>query len=205
MTRILLTGFTPFDGREINGSWVAAQQFSQAKKIEIPVVWGEPMLALRDAIEQDSPDIIISMGEGKEGFFTIETRAQNTRKHRIDNNNQYPNGDILKDGPSVVFASINAQEIRDQLVHQDIPIRVSHDAGQFLCEETLYSLEILKQETPELETVIFVHLPPFGTSLEYRGINRSVDESLLQDFVEKIVAAVQHQHSKSSLQRENNG
>ncbi|MFN3236002.1 MAG: hypothetical protein ACE37D_02965 [Pseudomonadales bacterium] len=190
MDKILLTGFTPFDGRKINASWVAAQTFAAAEHLEIPVIWGEPMPQLQSKLEACQANIVISLGEGREGWFDIECRARNERKHRIDNLQQYPRGTILPGGPEVQFASINSQQLQQTLQAQGIGIRLSQDAGQFICEETLYSLETLKQTYEFLDLVTFVHLPPYGTSLEYQGEQRQVDEALLEDFVQRLVDAV---------------
>ncbi len=191
MSDILITGFTPFDGRDVNASWVAAQTFTDANHLEIPVVWGAPMGALAEAIETYQPKTIISLGEGREGWFDIETRPRNARKHRKDNNGEFPTSDILRDGPDFYRATVNADLIQQTLLSQEIPIRISEDAGQFLCEETLYCLETLKLSKTGLEKVIFTHLPPYGTRVTYRNELREADNSLLKDFVERLVAAVE--------------
>tara|TARA_R110002072_G_scaffold13418_12_gene56282 strand:- start:40639 stop:41274 length:636 start_codon:yes stop_codon:yes gene_type:complete len=190
LAKLLLTGFTPFDGRPVNGSWIAAKSYAGADHLEIPVVWGEPMPRLESAVTALQPEIIISLGEGRVGWFDIETRARNQRKHRADTEYSYPTGEILVNGPASRQATINASALHQRLIEQHIPIRVSTDAGQFICEETLYCLEQLKTEIDTLRTVVFVHLPPFGTELTYRGEARLADEDLLEDFVERLVISV---------------
>ena len=190
MTGILITGFTPFDGREVNASWIAAQTYRDAEHLEIPVVWGEPMRHLKAAIIRYQPTTVISLGEGKPGRFDIETRASNTRKHRMDNEQQYPTGKILEGGPEVRMTTLAAKPLQQYIADMDIPIHISEDAGQFLCEETLYSLETLKTEFDFLDTVSFTHVPPFGTSVPYEGKQRRVDETLLKDFVNRLVDGI---------------
>lgn len=199
MPNLLLTGFTPFDGRDVNGSWIAASSYEAAEHLEIPVVWGEPMPRLEAAIKLLQPEIIISLGEGREGWFDIETLARNERKHRTDTFNQHPAGVILTNGPPSMQATINASALHTRLFNQQIPIRISNDAGQYLCEETLYCLEQLKIESDCLQTVVFVHLPPFGTQLTYRGEVRQADPDLLEDFVRRLVIAVLELDSQLNL------
>lgn len=211
MPNLLLTGFTPFDGRDVNGSWIAASSYEAAEHLEIPVVWGEPMPHLTAAIKTLQPEIIISLGEGREGWFDIETLARNERKHRADTLLQYPIGEILTNGPPSTQATINASALHTRLLDQQIPIRISNDAGQYICEETLYCLEHLKIESDCLQTVVFVHLPPFGTELTYRGEVRQADPDLLEDFVERLVIAVLELNGQLNLfdtashQTENHG
>ena len=191
MPEILITGFTPFDGRTINASWVAAQTYKHAAHLEIPVVWGQPMICLERAIDMHRPKTVISLGEGHQGYFTVETRAHNQRKHRADNLGEFPTSVIREDGPELIHATINAPAIQQPLCDQDIPVQISEEAGQFLCEETLYSLETLRLKDNSVEKVIFTYLPPHGTSVRYQGTDRIVDESLLKDFVNRLVEVVQ--------------
>lgn len=195
MTQLLITGFTPFDGRTVNGSWVAAQTYQNAAHLEIPVIWGAPMNHLREAIESLKPNLILSLGEGRDGWFDIETRAQNQRKHRADNLNEYPRGLILDRGAAVVSATVDAVALHQEMASQNVPIRISVDAGQFICEETLYCLEHLKTEYDHLEHVAFVHLPPFGSRLTYRDEEQEVDQTLLEDFLGRLVTALLNQTS----------
>ncbi|MCZ6504283.1 MAG: pyroglutamyl-peptidase I, partial [Gammaproteobacteria bacterium] len=66
MSRILVTGFTPFDGRQNNASWIAASSLHgpDIRTVEIPVVWGAATKFLDSACVDHCPDIIISLGEG---------------------------------------------------------------------------------------------------------------------------------------------
>lgn len=192
MDRLLLTGFTPFDGREVNGSWIAATSYEAADHLEIPVVWGQPRPHLEAAIERLKPKTVISMGEGQPGAFAIECRARNERKQREDNLKQLPVSEILPGGPGEYLASIDTGALLDALVAKHFTIRLSDDAGQYICEETLYSLESLKLAHDFVQQVVFIHLPPFGTKVEYRGEMRQVDQPLLKEFVKCLVQAVKN-------------
>ena len=82
---ILATGFQPFDDRSVNGSRVAAKSLASTKYVEtldLPVVWDSPWTALHSAIKQHQPEIVISMGEGRQPWFNIETVARNKRSSR---------------------------------------------------------------------------------------------------------------------------
>ncbi len=187
---ILVTGFTPFDNRTINSSWIAATSTTDSIQLEIPVVWGQPGVYLEDAVNQHEPNIIISMGEGREGWFDIETVAKNVRNHRLDNKGQFPTGPILKNGCERRSASIRAKQLHSRLSSEEIPIRISEDAGGFICEETLYMLETMRSENRSIETVVFVHLPPYGTPLLYRNEPRICDSAVLSDFSNHLMTNV---------------
>ena len=190
MLRVLLTGFEAFRQRSCNASWVAvsglaeeAHEGIELRTLEIPVCWGAPRQALASALQDWQPDVIISLGEGEPGVFRLETRARNQRGEGLDNlGQQAPAPLIDDDGPEQLLASADCQSLLSALKEEDIPVQLSVDAGAYLCEELLYTLELLKRTRPGLHTVLFVHVPPYGTELVYRGQQTHCDEKVLLDF-----------------------
>jgi len=201
MTTTLVTGFTPFDGRDVNASWIAARSLDThdfVQTVEIPVVWSAPARVLHQICADACPEVIISMGEGREGWFDIETVARNTRKERADNNGTFPGGrPVIPGGRDILEASFDAARLHEKLIRADFPVRVSQDAGGFLCEETLYLLETLKASHPNLKTVVFVHLPPYGTRLELGSREAACDENLLANFSQQLLEAVLDLHREA--------
>lgn len=196
--RILLTGFEPFDGREHNASWTAVSALAQLhcsgvklRAALIPVCWGAPRRVLEPIVTEWQPHVIIGMGEGEPGVFRLETVANNTRRERADNDGVLPEGRVIDpDGPSCRTASADCSTLCNVLAERGIPVRTSTDAGAFLCEELLYTLEGLRMTQYSLDTVLFVHVPPFGTALEYQGQQRVCDEALLLEFSSLLLACV---------------
>ena len=190
MADILLTGFTPFDGRAHNASWIAACQMAQQPStgytlqcLELPVCWGEASRQLAETIARSHPRCIIAMGEGAVGSFKIETLAHNARQPRPDNQQRLPEHPLIDPaGPAAFVCSAPVAQIRAALHVQDIAVELSTNAGGFLCEEALYTLERLKAQHADIALVLFVHLPPFGSSAHYKGALRPCDEALLADF-----------------------
>ncbi len=197
--RILLTGFEPFDGREHNASWIAANALAQQhppgvelRAALIPVCWGAPRRVLDPIVATWRPDVIIGMGEGEPGMFRLETVANNKRRERADNDGAFPEGRVIDpDGPGCRTASTDCSTLCSMLTEKGIPVRVSKDAGAFLCEELLYTLEGLRTTQDNLDTVLFVHVPPYGTALEFQGRRRVCDEALLLEFASQLLACVQ--------------
>ena len=191
MTDILITGFTPFDGRPVNASWIAARTVSRRgqyrghtlRALEIPVCWGAPREALANSLQTQVPSLILSMGEGEPGIFRIETRARNTRRERADNAGRMPGGQPNSvTGPQERLSSFACEPLCQALAAQGIPIRLSDDAGAYLCEELLYTLEEFREAQSGNLRVLFVHVPPFGTLLRYKGKEQTCSEALLDDF-----------------------
>jgi pyroglutamyl-peptidase len=188
---LLVTGFAPFDGRTINSSWIAASAIENSYPsitldiLELPVVWGAPLPLLKARCEQSSPGVIVSLGEGKPGWFEIETVARNFRKTRKDNNSEFPPASTIKaDGPDCHFPHAPCEAFRLKLAEQ-FPVKLSDDAGSFLCEETLYTLEELRLGTSDLQLTLFVHLPPYGSLLS--DGETLCDDNLLSKFAHHLI------------------
>jgi pyrrolidone-carboxylate peptidase len=218
LPQILATGFTPFDDREVNASWIAASHLGNRENVralEIPVVWGKPAELLSPffnqefyeefnqesheefnkesskELDKDCPQIVISFGEGRNEWFDIETRARNQRDQRADNLGNNPAGPIDSQGADLLKATFDATRLQRMLGQQGWNIRVSGDAGQYLCEETLYTLETLKTRHLRLRSVLFIHMPPFGTTTYFKGERVRCDEKLINQFADNVITLIE--------------
>lgn len=190
---LLATGFTPFDDRDINASWIAAGAMAGpgCRTLEIPVVWGEPGRHLGEAIKTDMPVIILSLGEGRPGWFDLEHVARNVRGDKPDNHGQSAGRDELiePDGPDKRALNFDARPLQRALARLGYPVRRSRDAGQYLCEETLYTLLQLQEKNPAIRMALFCHLPPWGSSVNVRGQPMTVDSALMTAFAADLKQA----------------
>ncbi|MEY3174220.1 MAG: Pyrrolidone-carboxylate peptidase [Planctomycetota bacterium] len=185
---ILLTGFEPFgEEKPPNPSWEGIAKLDgtswegyQLFAVRLPVVWGAPMLQLEGKLRELRPVAIFSFGQGSPGAFAIETKALNQRGEIPDNDgNTPPLPLIVGDGPTELASSFPFDSVARQLNRQGFTVRISSRAGQYLCEETLYSLEILRRRTTPNPTVAFCHVPPLGSLLN----DKPVDAGTIQEFV----------------------
>lgn len=188
---ILLTGFEPFgpqrpdnpswegvkqlDGRTLHGYRVAARQ--------LPVIWGAPQRELKPWIEQLRPAAVFSFGQGGPGGFFLETVASNTRGGYPDNSGQLPPTDAIVAGGAAEFhASYDCPTLAQQLSQRGFPTQISTSAGRYLCEETLYTLEHLRQTQYPQTSVLFCHVPPLGSDVQGAAVDA--------DYVQRFVLAV---------------
>ena len=189
---ILLTGFEPFgagrppnpswegikslDGRQWNGYRLACEQMK--------VVWGAPREQLQAWIAEYRPAAVLSFGQGGGGAFAFESVASNERGRIRDNEGRLPPGPVIvAGGPRQLAATVDSERFARSLSEKGYPTRVSSNAGRYLCEETLYTLEHLKA-TDRLETtVLFCHVPPLGSRIE----DKRVDAKFVGQFVEDVL------------------
>jgi pyroglutamyl-peptidase len=191
---ILLTGFEPFgSGRPANPSWEGIKSLDgkeykgyQLVCKQMRVVWGAPLEQLGGWITQYLPVAVFCFGQGAPDSFSVESRASNERGRFPDNRGERPSRPlIVADGPDQLPASIDCDKLARMLSARGYPVRVSTNAGRYLCEETLYTLEYLKSTRKLPATVSFCHVPPLGTTL---GENK-VTAEYVQQFVKEVLAS----------------
>ena len=192
---ILLTGFEPFGSEPVNSSWQAVRAFDGMewngyllRARQIPVLWGAPMAALDRAIGELDPVAVFSFGQGSPDAFEVEAVARNHRAAYKDNQGRLPPAPtMVAGGPAEYRASADTARIAAALAAQAYPATQSRDAGSYLCEETLYTLEHLKATKHPDVYVMFCHVPIFGRTLP--GSRQVVDGDYLRGFVGDVLAA----------------
>lgn len=186
---ILLTGFEPFGKKKPpNPSWEAikkldGQEWKGHKLVarRLPVVWGTPLKELESWVAEYKPVAVISLGQGREGGFAIESWAYNRRAADAkDNLDAKPStADVVAGGPTRFDATIDSLKLAKRLAEKGYKVDVSTNAGRYLCEETLYSLEYLKSADRIDGPVLFCHVPPLGSKL-------SRTKRVTEDYVERF-------------------
>jgi pyroglutamyl-peptidase len=190
---ILLTGFEPFgEGRPPNPSWEGIKDLDgrqwrgyQLVCKQIPVVWEAPLQNFEAWVTQYHPVAIFSFGQGGPDSFALESRASNQRAGFSDNRDQQPpRPTIVEGGPGQFQASIDCTELDRYLSEKGYQTRVSTTAGQYLCEEALYSLEYLKLTKQLAMTVSFCHVPPLDTQIRGKPVTAAYVQNFVRDMLE---------------------
>ena len=190
MKKLLITGFDPFGGADINPSWEAVRRLPDQIgnyvlcKLEIPTIFGKSTDTVLSVAEEFAPDVILCIGQaGGRSTVTPERIAVNIRDARItDNAGNQPNGQrIVHDGPAAYFATLSPEALRNAICDAGIDATVSNSAGAFVCNDTLYSLLHHYANTNVL--VGFIHIP----FLPEQG----TPSLPLNDTVAALIAAIQ--------------
>ena len=100
MKKMLITGFAPFGGADVNPSWQAVQALPDVVgeyalyKMEIPTVFAEAAALVLEKAKEMGADVVISVGmAGGRDAVTPERIAVNIRDGRIaDNAGNQPRG-----------------------------------------------------------------------------------------------------------------
>jgi pyroglutamyl-peptidase len=169
MTRVLLTGFEPFDDATVNPSWQAVR-LAAATPPEgvslttalLPVAFGDAVARLRAAVAEADAEVVVCVGQagGRPGV-TVERVAINIDDARIpDNAGRQPVDEPIVDGgPAAYFATLPVKACVAAVRAAGLPAAVSHTAGTFLCNHVFYGLmHLIATERPGVRGG-FVHVP----------------------------------------------
>ncbi len=166
MKRLLITGFEPFGGEEINPSWEAVRSLPDSigeyslDKLCIPVVFGEAAERVIERAEAISADAVLSVGQaGGRASVTPELVAINLRHAKMpDNAGNQPTDETIKSGGTAAyFSTLPARIIADGIRSVGIPAELSYSAGAYVCNDLLYTL--LAHFDGTATRVGFIHVP----------------------------------------------
>ena len=167
--KIILTGFEPFGGSEVNSSWETAVRVGQLapngvcmETLLLPVSFMRAGKKIREALREKRLDVLVMLGQrGKGENIDIERIAINMMDASSpDNDGYHPQEQTIVDGgEAAYFSNLPVKTLRDALLHRGIPARVSNSAGLYVCNSTYYNAlnEIYEQGLPT--KALFIHLP----------------------------------------------
>ncbi|WP_406313667.1 pyroglutamyl-peptidase I [Streptosporangium sp. NBC_01639] len=159
---VLLTGFEPFDGAEVNPSWEAVRLVPGVRAVQLPCVFGEALAHLRAAVREHDPAVVVCVGQaGGRPDVTVERVAVNLDDARIpDNAGRQPIDEpVVRGGPAAYFATLPVKACVAAVRAAGIPASVSQSAGTFVCNHLFYGLmHLIATERPGVRGG-FVHVP----------------------------------------------
>ena len=162
-SKVLVTGFGPFEGVPLNPSGLIAKALHNGQDIvgvELPVSYQRSREALREAFNTCTrPSLLLGLGVHGEAGFRFEQQAGTAF---ID----YPDVDgasglLFCRASEPLETRLEIAEIAGALIdHSEARASLSQDAGGYLCE-WIYRLLLERAETVGCQA-LFVHVPPLS-------------------------------------------
>ncbi len=157
---MLVFAFEPFGGASVNASFEVARRWAERDSelvfVELPVVAGVAETLAVEAIERVGPALCLALGEAAPEPWEVrlERTYANEDHFRIPDNagNQWGPRPIEPDGAAVQYSTLDLPAL---LGDSPVPLRVSDDAGRFLCNRLAYSLASSYPGLP----LAFLHVP----------------------------------------------
>lgn len=169
MSTLLITGFEPFGGEQINPAWEVAQALhgtvvvgARVQAVQLPCVFDASRQVLTAALRQYRPLAVLSLGlAGNRSAVSLERVAINWVDARIaDNAGAQPvDQPVVAGGPAAYFTRLPIKAMLARLRDQGLPAELSFSAGSFVCNEVFYGLMHTLRRRPQVPAG-FIHLPP---------------------------------------------
>ena len=171
MMKILVTGFDPFGGEKINPALETIKRLpdtilgAQIIKLEIPTVVGKSLAKIKEAVEKENPDVVLSIGQaGGRSEITVERVGINIDDCRIPDNegNQPIDEPVVKGGPAAYFVTVPIKAIVENIKAHNIPASISNTAGTFICNHVCYGVAHLAAQRTAAGKPMksgFIHIP----------------------------------------------
>lgn len=165
-SRILVTAFRPFRGRDRNGSATVLQWLRRhwpagfAWSSLLDVHWENAPSRLEILIQRRNPTVVLGLGEGQSDRITLECRAQNLMTGLDEAGVQREGLKIVENGPAELRTPLRI----DSNHFAELPwaLTLSTDAGQFLCNRLLWEMLCHRPASSA-----FIHLPPQGDMADH--------------------------------------
>ena len=166
MKRLLLTGFEPFGGEQINPSWEAVSGLPERigeyeiTRLRLPVVFGVAAEVAISAAEKIQPHAILCIGQaGGRGTITPELLGVNFRYAKIPDNakNQPKDEPVIPGEREAYFSTAHPRKMAEAIEKSGVKSELSMSAGAYVCNDLFYSL--LAHFDGSDVRVGFIHIP----------------------------------------------
>ena len=195
MKKLLLTAFTPFDGERINPALEAVKLVKdkignlEIVKLEVPTVFGKSIETVREAIEREKPDFVLSVGQaGGRAEITPERVAINLDDARIPDNegNQPIDEPIFPDGENAYFSTLPVKAMVEAIRKEGLPSSLSNSAGTYVCNHLMYGVLYYLDKRPSMKAG-FIHVPYIPEQVKDK---KEMPALPLSDIVRGLEAAI---------------
>ena len=165
---LLVSGFEPFGGEQVNASWEAVSLLPElidghrVERLLLPVEFARAGELLFEEVCRLRPAAVLAVGEaGGRAHLTVERVAVNLMRGSIpDNAGLQPDGEpLVAAGPAAYLATIPVDACVAASRAAGVPAEPSESAGLYVCNSVLYKTLHYIAQGGLCIPAGFVHLP----------------------------------------------
>lgn len=165
---VLVTGFEPFGGEDVNPSWEICRRLPAAigrsaiGTLLVPTEFRRAIEVTARAIESAEPALVILLGQaGGRSALCLERVAINVDDARIADNAGWQPVDepVAPAGPAAYFATVPVKAMTAAIREAGIPAEVSNSAGTFVCNHLFYGVLHFLAASGRDARAGFIHVP----------------------------------------------
>ncbi|MBF0710738.1 MULTISPECIES: pyroglutamyl-peptidase I [unclassified Gemella] len=199
--KILVTGFDPFGGEELNPSWQVVKSLpnkiadAELRRIQIPTVFGRSAQMLFEEIKKFSPDVVLCLGQaGGRSGISPERIAINIDDARIaDNEGNKPVDDVIReDGKAAYFSTLPIKAMVENIKKIGINAEVSNTAGTFVCNHIMYQVLYYAEKNNLNIQAGFIHIPYLPEQLKGRELPMMEFDDMRRAIISSIQTIVDY-------------
>jgi pyroglutamyl-peptidase len=195
LPRLLLTAFEPFGGEPVNPSQLLAERLRrdpvagfELHTVLLPVDIVRLPAALDDAVRRVRPDLSLLVGQATgRGHVCLESLAVNRVCYgdAVDNGGtRVTDAPVEAEGPDQLGSTLDLARLARELDAEDLPVKVSTDAGRYLCNLALYRMLLDHPDVP----AAFVHVPLLPEQAARRGMREAcLDLELMERCLRSLI------------------
>ena len=173
--KLLVTGFGPFPGAPANPTQALVRGLADAapdtfgaagfRAVVLPTEYRRSWSILRGLYRRLAPDVVVHFGLSTraEAIMIERTARRRCASDRPDAVGFAPRrGLARRTGPETLGSTLPAEGIVAALLQAGFPAASSDDAGDYVCNATLY--RSLAETAASPRRIGFVHVPPEGAA-----------------------------------------
>ena len=175
--KVLLTGFNPFGGLEVNPSQEIVEAIGRRGHSQIGIELATEVLPtefnaaekrVRKLIRDLKPEAIVCLGVSESlGAISLERIAVNIDDSPEDNAGESRRGEeIVPNGPPAFWSTLPLAQILTALQNNNIPAGFSNHAGTYVCNHVFYSALHEVQQLDLRAKCGLIHVPLMVDQLE---------------------------------------
>jgi pyroglutamyl-peptidase len=142
---------------------LAARRFPGHRVVSrlLPTEWEAAPVRLAAWYAREKPRLALHFGvSGRAEGFVIETLARNTACAKADATGALPEAAcVAPGGPNSIEVRLPTSEIAKRLGALGLPVAISDDAGDYLCNAILYKSLAICEAPGQTAAAGFIHLP----------------------------------------------
>jgi pyroglutamyl-peptidase len=201
MTRILLTGFTPFGGHAVNPTEALVGALGPHLVLGDAEVFPRLLRTHYRLSEQDFDHALAEVAPDAVVSFGLNYGIDEVRPERIAVN--FDDGEedgrhvarrIAEDGPVGYFSTLPVEAMVADLAAAGLPAKASNHAGAYICNHIFYYARHRFERERLAMAVGFVHVPPLPEMLKPEDARRPglALPALIESARVVIATAVRH-------------
>ena len=196
---IIVTGFEPFLGNEINPTLEVLELLPKSIKgnnivtVKLPVVYDQCFAVLKPYIKKYKPGLILNLGLApRRKHISLERVALNVSNsiHKDNIGVIKTDESIIEYGKNAYFSKLPLRKIYNILDKKGIPVEISNTAGLYICNNIMYHvlhyIDINKLNT----NAGFIHVPFMDKQIKDESINSLPLVTILEGVIDAIKATL---------------